>query len=100
MQIIQHTHREKETLKMATSKQFKVIGVSTLNGKAKVRYANDMTRVKVLIKNGHTDVELCELPEAMTKEAALAYVSENNLFTIPGDTAEVSAADVAAIAAE
>ena len=95
-----YTHREKETLKMATSKQFKVIGVSTLNGKTKVRFANDMTRIKVLIKNGHTDVELFELPDAMTKEAALAYVSEQNLFTIPSDTAEVSAEDVASVAAE
>lgn len=85
---------------MATSKQFKVIGVSTLNGNTKVRYANDMTRVKILIKNGHTDVELFELPEAMTKQAALAYVSEHNLFAIPSDTVEMSAADVASVAAE
>jgi hypothetical protein len=84
---------------MATSKTFKVIGRSTLNGKVKVRFANDMTRVKVLIKNGHTDVELRELPEAMTKEAGLAYVQANNLFTIPADT-EITAEAVAAIAGE
>lgn len=83
---------------MATSKQFKVVGVSTLSGKTKVRFANDMTRIKVLIKNGHTDVELFELPEAMTKEAALAYAKEQNLFAIPSDT-EVSAEDVVAVAA-
>lgn len=85
---------------MATSKQFKVIGVSTLNGKTKVRFANDITRIKVLIKNGHTNVELFELPEAMTKEAGLAYAREQNLFAIPEATQEVSAEDIAAVAGE
>ena len=36
---------------------FKVAGVSILKGEVKVRFANDMTRVKVLAKNGHTDIE-------------------------------------------
>jgi hypothetical protein len=84
---------------MATSKTFKVIGVSTLNGKTKVRFANDLaTRIKNLVKNGHTDVELFELPEAMTKEAGIAYVRANNLFVVPADTAEASAEDVVAAA--
>ncbi len=82
---------------MATSKTFKVIGKSNLNGKVKIRFANDMTRVKVLIKNGHTDVELFELPEAMTKEAGIAYVQANNLFALP-EAVEASAEDVVAAA--
>ncbi len=95
-----YTQREKETFKMATSKTFKVIGVSTLNGKTKVRFANDLaTRIKNLVKNGHTDVELFELPEAMTKEAGIAYAKANNLFAIPADT-EASAEDVVAAAGE
>lgn len=81
---------------MATSKLFKVIGTSNLNGKVKVRYANDMTRVKVLVKNGHTDVELCELPEAMTKDAGLAYAREHNLFSVDSVSDEASAEDIAA----
>ena len=64
---------------MATSKTFKVVGISTLNGKTKVRFANDMTRIKILVKNGHTGVELFELPTEMTKEAALAYAKEKNI---------------------
>jgi len=91
-----YTHTERKYI-MATSKTFKVIGRSTLNGNVKVRFANDLTRVKVLIKSGHTDVELCELPEAMTKEAGIAYVKAHNLFTLPADT-EVTAADVIAAA--
>lgn len=82
---------------MATSKLFKVVGISTLNGKTKVRFANDTSRVKILVKNGHTNVELFELPEAMTKEAALAYVKANALFTIPADT-DVTAEDLVAVA--
>lgn len=82
---------------MATSKQFKVIGKSTLKGKTKVRFANDMTRVKVLIKGGHTDVDLYELPTEMTKDAAIAYVREHNLFVLP-ESADASAEDVVAAA--
>ena len=84
---------------MATSKLFKVVGISTLNGKTKVRFANDTSRVKILVKNGHTNVDLFELPEAMTKEAALAHVKANNLFAIPADT-DVTADALVAVAGE
>jgi hypothetical protein len=97
VQVIFYTHTEKETFKMATSKQFKVIGKSNLNGKVKVRFANDMTRVKVLVKNGHTDVELHELPTAMTKDEGLAYVRANNLFALP-DSVDTTAEDIVAAA--
>ncbi len=93
-----YTHREKVNFKMATSKTFKIVGVSTFKGKRKVRYAQDMTRVKALIKAGNTDVELFELPSEMTKEQARAYVVANNLFALPADADEVSAEDIAAIA--
>lgn len=82
---------------MATSKTFKVVGKSTLNGKTKIRFANDMTRVKVLVKNGHTDVELFELPKAMTKDEAIAYVTKESLFVLP-EAVEASAEDIVAAA--
>jgi hypothetical protein len=53
-------------------KMFAVAGMSTLEGKVKVRFANEMARVKVLEKNGHTEVRLVALATAMTKEAAVA----------------------------
>lgn len=84
---------------MATAKLFKVIGKSTLNGKTKVRFANDVTRVKILVKNNHTDVELYELPEPMTKAAGLEYARANNLFAVPADAdTEISAAEIVAAA--
>lgn len=82
---------------MATDKKFAVAGVSTLEGKTKVRFANDTMRIKILAKNGHTDIELIDLPHEMTKaeiaqhmiatgfgqgnpaiEAAVAYVAKKN----------------------
>lgn len=50
-----------------SNKTFTFVGSSVLKGKTKVRYTNDNTRVKVLMKNGHTDVNFVELPRAMTK---------------------------------
>ena len=52
---------------MATDKKFSVVGVSTLNGKTKIRFANDSMRVKILAKNGHTDIDLINLDREMFK---------------------------------
>lgn len=51
-------------------------GTSRLNGTVKVRFANDAARVKVLAKNGHTDIDLIELKHPMTKEEIVAYLRE------------------------
>ena len=72
---------------------FKVAGVSVLKGEAKVRFANDMTRVKVLAKNGHTDIELMELPEAMDKPAVVTYLKGTDLYKNPAFQAAIDAAD-------
>jgi len=56
------------------SKTFTHAGVSKLDGSFKVRFANDAMRTKVLIKSGHTDIDLIELPNPMTKEDAVAYL--------------------------
>ena len=61
---------------MATDKTFAVCGVSTLAGKTKIRFANDAARIKILIKNGHTDVELIDLPREMTKAEIAQYLIE------------------------
>jgi hypothetical protein len=56
------------------SKSFTHAGVSKLDGEFKVRFANDSLRTKVLIKNGHTDIDIIELKHAMTKEDAIAFL--------------------------
>lgn len=54
---------------------FTVAGTSTLpEGGTKVRFANDIMRVKVLDKGGHTNIDLIELPKAMTKEEVVEYL--------------------------
>lgn len=68
---------------------FKVAGVSRLNGEFKCRFANDMTRVKVLAKNGHKDIDLIELKEPLTKEAAVEFLLSINF---DNGNAEVRAA--------
>lgn len=72
-----------------TTKAFKYAGVSTLNGKTKIRFANDIMRIKILDKNGHTNVNIKELPEAMQKGDALKHLSQIGFV---GDTPEVKAA--------
>ena len=59
---------------MATNKTYTVAGVSTLEGKTKMRFANDVMRIKILAKNGHSNVELTELPHAMTKAEIVAHM--------------------------
>lgn len=60
---------------------FTVAGLSRKDGVLKVRFANDfVTRVKVLQRNGHKDINLLELPQAMTKDAAVAYLSAHENF--------------------
>lgn len=56
---------------MAATKTFDTAGFSTYKGERKFRVANGRAaRVKVLEKNGHTDIDLQELPHAMTKQEA------------------------------
>jgi hypothetical protein len=59
---------------MATDKLFTVAGVSTLNGDCKIRFANDVMRVKNLSKNGHEDIRLVEMPKAMLKTDAAKFI--------------------------
>ena len=79
---------------MATTKKFAVTGVSTLNGKTKIRWANDVMRIKILAKNGHTDVDLVTLPHEMTKAEIVEYLSSINYGS--GNPAVTSALKYAA----
>lgn len=63
------------------SKLFSHAGVSKHNGEFKVRYANDALRTKVLVKNGHTDIDILELTGGpMTKEDAVAFLMKIELY--------------------
>jgi hypothetical protein len=60
------------------SNTYNVAGFSSKNGKVSVRVANGSAaaRTKVLERDGHTEVDLIDLPSAMSKEDAIAFVSK------------------------
>ena len=73
------------------TKTFTVAGTSNLNGVVKFRFANDLkSRIKVLQRNGHTDINLIELPTEMTKEQAIAFLEAQ---AAPAEDTAVETAD-------
>jgi hypothetical protein len=74
---------------MATDKLFTVVGTSKLDGEYKVRFANDIMRVKVLAKHGHEDITLIELDEAMDKLAAAQFIKTLDEFAGPNEQAAI-----------
>ena len=73
-------------------KLFKVGGVSKNNGQYKVRFANDMTRIKILAKN-NSDINLLELPKAMTKPELVTFLKSTELYANADYKAAIDAAD-------
>jgi len=59
---------------MATDKTFSVAGISKLNGEYKIRFANDIMRIKVLAKSGHEDIRLADLEGSFTKMEAAQMI--------------------------
>lgn len=59
-------------------KQFTYAGVSRLNGELKLRFATDEGRFLVLVKNGHTEVEMIKLTKPLDKDAAIKELLSRN----------------------
>jgi hypothetical protein len=72
------------------SNTYNVAGFSTKNGKTSFRVANGsaVARTKVLERDGHTNIDLIDLPSAMTKEAAFEFASK--AITVTGDVSNVA----------
>jgi hypothetical protein len=66
---------------MSADKLFTVAGTATnSDGTTKARFANDLVaRIKILNKSGCTNINLVELPRAMTKLEALQFLTENGI---------------------
>lgn len=75
------------------NKLFKVAGVSSGKTGYKVRFASDMTRVKVLMKTGNSDIELVELPSEMSKAAAVTFLKGTALMERAEYREAIEAAD-------
>ena len=58
-------------------KTYTIAGYSNLNGRVKPRVATgSIARRRAVLKSaGHTDINLVELPEPMTREIAAAYIA-------------------------
>ena len=71
---------------------FTFAGTSVLKGDVKVRFANSDARARQLAKLGDTAINIVELPAAMDKASAVAY-----LLTLPAfaDVQDVLRAEVA-----
>jgi hypothetical protein len=74
------------------SNVFKVGGVSKSKSGYKVRFANDMTRVKILAKTD-SDIQLLDLPTAMTKPELVAHLKTTELYANAEYRAAIDAAD-------
>jgi hypothetical protein len=57
------------------SKTFTFAGTCVENGAVVYKFANDANRAKALERFGCTEVKMIELPNAMDKEAAVAYLA-------------------------
>ena len=60
--------------------KFTIVGVSRQDGIFKVRFGNDITRVKIMAKNGNTDIDMREMPHPMTKGEAVTYLMTTDLM--------------------
>ena len=74
------------------TKLFKVGGVSKSKGGYKVRFATDMTRVKILAKTDG-DIQLFELPTPMDKPALVAFLKTHELYANPAYREAIDTAD-------
>ncbi len=76
-----------------TDKTFNVGGVSKSKNGYKVRFATDMTRVKILSKTD-SDINLIELPRAMSKPELVTFLKTSELYLKAEYKEAIDAADV------
>lgn len=74
------------------TKLFKVGGVSKSKSGYKVRFATDMTRVKILAKTD-SDIQLFELPKPMDKPALVSFLKTHELYANPAYREAIDTAD-------
>jgi hypothetical protein len=63
-------------------KQFKYAGVATKKGQVKVRFCNDLVRIKVLDKDGDKNINFIELPRAMTKPECVTHLRTVEMYAL------------------
>ena len=64
------------------SKTFTFAGTCVENGAAVYKFANDASRAKALERFGCTEINIVALPNAMDKDAAIAYLATVGMTAI------------------
>ena len=82
------------------SKTFTFAGTCTENGAVVYKFANDANRAKALERFGCSDVKMVELPNAMDKEAAVAYLASLGMTATKAPRAAKTAKPAKAVAAK
>lgn len=74
---------------------YTVCGITTdAQGNSKVRWTSDsIRRIKLFFKQGYVRADLVDLPHAMTKLEAIAYIKTLPQFMNPGDLATIAEAE-------
>lgn len=70
-------------------KMFKYAGVTTKKGQVKVRFCNDLVRIKVLDKDGDKDITFIELPKEMTKPECVKHLQTVEMYQLPANKAAI-----------
>ena len=83
---------------MTNEKTFTVVGTAkNADGTVKARFANDLvSRIKILNKAGCTDINLQELPQAMTKLEALQFLTAQGVAGDAGGRLAASSSSASA----
>ena len=81
-------------------KTFTFAGTCVENGAVVYKFANDANRAKALERFGCTDIKMVELPNAMDKEAAVAYLTTVGMTATKAPRAAKAAKPAKAVAAK
>ena len=66
---------------MATDNKFSVVGTTVQpDGQLKIRWTNNIFRIKILQREGHTDIQLVDLGSKMSKYDAVKAMQSLNEF--------------------
>jgi hypothetical protein len=66
---------------MATEKTYSVVGTTVQpDGQLKIRWTNNIMRIKILHREGHTDILLADLGREMTKYEAVKAMQSLDEF--------------------
>ena len=70
-------------MEIGNMKTFTLVGKSTLGQQTKIRVAigTIKARTAVIARNGHTDIQFVELPEAMAKVEAVSFFEAQEIMT-------------------